>query len=1091
MSHSNELLKALLDRLAKQHTCTTVEAAALLTQHDWKEIEEREAFYLELNKALTHSRINIGGLQDCIQKHGSTILGGHAVFRSRVKGFLEWDGAESALSTLLQSGNAIPTIESIDHFVQLVIEHGFHSPEGNPSGGDAAYFTSVLLTAVFPDHFLGCRLTRWDWMARQFDLPPDSDMESYGKRIAVASAGARELAASSAFEEYFPSEHPLWTLGGLTFLLNREKELRQLVEEIALTADHDASLKTVYRRFKADRQAQFAVRLRHHRAAQLRKLLADPQAIDLETFNREVWVVWHSAFLDGKDVSSQLAHDASLSSEQLETLEQGLESGTLEVHGNCMWGSGTRIYGPMLTGGDEVRLKNVQRALTILNDDQMSPLAKAKDIETIPGFGQNIATGLAMTFHPDSFGIWNGPSSDAILKLGYQAADLDNFEQVISDVREVLGAEDFIELDYFFFLINQGYYEFEAKQPGWWICQGTMYDSEKAKGYLFAPMETANGRSVQHHDNLALMKPGQKILHYSGKAIRAVGTVRASAKEQTRPDTMPGEESGRLGYYVSVLYRDLKNPIKLDDIPDEWRTKGEQPFTRKGKVKQGYAFPVSQAFLKNLEQRFPELADPKELPPSSDRRIVKIAPGGGAKFWEECLSEGFICVGWGDVGNLLDFSSKEQFQERFEEVYRDVYNNHGPTISRKGNELWKLTELKPGDLVVANQGVSHVLAIGEVVEPTYEYLPSPSRDDHSHVIHVKWDTSVAKDIPKQGFWGTTTIADVPADLYEFIISKETIPTASTADYVEPSFADIKTRIQSKGLRISDRTLRRYHLSLKTRGFVILCGLSGSGKTWLAELYAEAIDAERELVPVAPNWTTNEDLIGYLNPMDGQYHDTGFSRFLRRASEHYEEAVAAGKIARPFHLILDEMNLARVEYYFAKFLSAMEQRSRTNDGKIELGGSTHVLLPPNLHFVGTVNVDETTHGFADKVYDRAQLIEITVDRDLLAEHLGKTPYTESLLSVWDAIGEVTPFAFRVLDEIKTYVDEATKLDVPWQEAVDEQLLQKVLTKIKGAEQRVENALQAFIEIATDKFPLSQAKANAMLEVLRHHGITSYF
>jgi hypothetical protein len=273
--------------------------------------------------------------------------------------------------------------------------------------------------------------------------------------------------------------------------------------------------------------------------------------------------------------------------------------------------------------------------------------------------------------------------------------------------------------------------------------------------------------------------------------------------------------------------------------------------------------------------------------------------------------------------------------------------------------------------------------------------------------------------------------------------------------------------------------------------VILCGLSGSGKTWLAELYAKAVGAEKELIPVAPNWTTNEDLIGYLNPMDGRYHDTRFSRFLRRAAAAYEEAKAAAVVARPFHLILDEMNLARVEYYFAKFLSAMEQRSRSGDARIDLGDDEQVSLPPNLVFIGTVNVDETTHGFADKVYDRAQLLEITVDREALRAHLGDVPYADVLMEIWDAVGDVTPFAFRVLDEVKSYVHEASNVGVAWTLALDEQLLQKVLTKIKGAEQQVQKALEQFIERCAERFPLSYAKANRMLGTLRSHGFTSYF
>lgn len=317
------------------------------------------------------------------------------------------------------------------------------------------------------------------------------------------------------------------------------------------------------------------------------------------------------------------------------------------------------------------------------------------------------------------------------------------------------------------------------------------------------------------------------------------------------------------------------------------------------------------------------------------------------------------------------------------------------------------------------------------------------------------------------------------------------------------FEDIKQRIAAQRFRIDERLLRRYHLGLETRKFVILSGVSGTGKTWLTQAYAEAISAEYLLVPVAPNWTTNEDLLGYFNPIDQKYHDTEFSRFLRAAETEYKQAQEEGRPAKPYHLVLDEMNLARVEYYFAKFLSAMEVRMREETAPIELGsneeiGKNELLLTPNLYFIGTVNVDETTHGFADKVYDRAQLIELTLDRQKLVDHLKEKACNEDcadvLMQVWDAVHSVAPFAFRVVGEIVTYVKQAEKLGVPWNEALDEQLLQKVLPKFKGVDSRVGEALEKFLQIAknnNNKLELSVTKAEDMLNKFKVHGFTSYF
>ena len=317
-----------------------------------------------------------------------------------------------------------------------------------------------------------------------------------------------------------------------------------------------------------------------------------------------------------------------------------------------------------------------------------------------------------------------------------------------------------------------------------------------------------------------------------------------------------------------------------------------------------------------------------------------------------------------------------------------------------------------------------------------------------------------------------------------------VPSETPTAYIEPDLETIRSRIEAEGLVVDDRTLRRFHLSLRSRGFVILSGISGTGKTWLAQAYACAVGGRELLVAVAPNWTTNEDLLGYLNPLSGAYHDTPFSKFLREAALEWESAVAAGREPVPHYLVLDEMNLARVEYYFATFLSALEVRQRDETASVQLGEEV-VPLPPNLRFVGTVNVDETTHGFADKVYDRAQLVELEAPLEAIQRHLAGSPLAETLLSAWEALHEVAPFAFRVVDDIRNYVDAAEAIGVEVEEALDEQMLQKLLPKVHGIDPRIEQALTGFIELCGDRFPLSSDKARRMRIRFNEHGSASYF
>jgi energy-coupling factor transporter ATP-binding protein EcfA2 len=142
------------------------------------------------------------------------------------------------------------------------------------------------------------------------------------------------------------------------------------------------------------------------------------------------------------------------------------------------------------------------------------------------------------------------------------------------------------------------------------------------------------------------------------------------------------------------------------------------------------------------------------------------------------------------------------------------------------------------------------------------------------------------------------------------------------------------------------------------------------------------------IAVRPDWRDNKSLLGYYNPLTGIYDDTLFLRFLLQAKAHYDIARSR---ALPHFVILDEMNLARVEYYFADFLSVLES-GRDNEGYSGEAIQLHsqdpeqtfgsrgltipqtIKLPPNLYIIGTVNMDETTHAFSPKVLDRAFTIE---------------------------------------------------------------------------------------------------------------------
>ena len=195
-----------------------------------------------------------------------------------------------------------------------------------------------------------------------------------------------------------------------------------------------------------------------------------------------------------------------------------------------------------------------------------------------------------------------------------------------------------------------------------------------------------------------------------------------------------------------------------------------------------------------------------------------------------------------------------------------------------------------------------------------------------------------------------------------------------------------------GLIFAPQLINRFIASLCTKPFVICSGLSGSGKTKLAQAFAQWITADESqylIVPVGADWTNREPLLGYPNALKKEEYvrpENGVLDLMIRAKQNIENSDEATK---PFFLILDEMNLSHVERYFADFLSTMESGDKIPLHKIENESQSipsSIRLPKNLFIIGTVNIDETTYMFSPKVLDRANTIEFRLTEKDLADFI---------------------------------------------------------------------------------------------------------
>ena len=404
------------------------------------------------------------------------------------------------------------------------------------------------------------------------------------------------------------------------------------------------------------------------------------------------------------------------------------------------------------------------------------------------------------------------------------------------------------------------------------------------------------------------------------------------------------------------------------------------------------------------------------------------------------------------------------------------------------------------------------------------------------------------------------ITECPNELLEIINAEFKKMTQSDLPFINSN--EIK-EIESNEFRIEDffnssklsgliyggNITTRFTVSLVSKPFIILTGLSGSGKTKLAQAFAKWIcetNDQINLVPVGADWTNREPLLGYPNALEeGKYvlPESGVLQLILRASKDSE---------RPYFLILDEMNLSHVERYFADFLSAIESEEeiKLHSGK---EGDLWNRVPPtieefpkNLFIIGTVNIDETTYMFSPKVLDRANVIEFRVskkemenfldspaDIDLsklagkgagmandfvkiatspAAKFSDKTSLSDELVKFFENLTEVgAEFGYRTANEISRFASLSEQLAEGWkfEHIMDAAISQKLLPKIHGSRRKLEKVLFRLGQLCLTegdaeellkkpesiiwesvKYPISFEKIIRMHKGLVENGFTSF-
>jgi 5-methylcytosine-specific restriction protein B len=399
---------------------------------------------------------------------------------------------------------------------------------------------------------------------------------------------------------------------------------------------------------------------------------------------------------------------------------------------------------------------------------------------------------------------------------------------------------------------------------------------------------------------------------------------------------------------------------------------------------------------------------------------------------------------------------------------------------------------KDKDILILSYGISESypplrkwnISNEKTIEKYFEEnnLGNPDRYGNSYVFKVYRTNN--KTINEEEF---------NKDLDKIIaIYKETIENYLITDRIIEEFqiSTFKQGLVTTGLLFSKEIILRFSASLLTKPFVILTGLSGSGKTKLAQAFVQWICKDKSqyrIIPVGADWTNREPLLGYpnaLNPKEYVKPDSGVLDLLIQANNRPDI---------PHFLILDEMNLSHVERYFADFLSVMESKEEIplySEGTVENDVPPKLKVPANLFIIGTVNIDETTNMFSPKVLDRANTIEFRVTQAEMKKFLGnikdinmdalngkgagmgksfldmaanKSFATTDIDSINAALvrffGELkktgAEFGYRSATEILRLINQLTVLDddLTTNQKIDIAIMQKLMPKLHGSRRKL--------------------------------------
>jgi hypothetical protein len=513
-----------------------------------------------------------------------------------------------------------------------------------------------------------------------------------------------------------------------------------------------------------------------------------------------------------------------------------------------------------------------------------------------------------------------------------------------------------------------------------WSWSGEMLQASESM--LGAPLDAGIGRpgvafATRRWAELAyLIRVTQKVKSLSGAdrkillsdpwaTAAMLDGVAGDAKPQMRhvlryllfPDVFEASATGRdkrdiVAAFLALSRKEIRqmNAVEIDRAILRIRREEESKRGATGRLS-FYQTPLKEVWR-------PEGADPADAPAV---RYWKISPGADAQLWPQSLRDGYISIGWNELGDLSD-CDRAEFDRRVDAQLE----LHGDWTRDGVEQVWRFLNIQEGDRIVANRGTAEVLGIGTVVGE-YFFVAGGT---HSHRLPVRWDDQRARQVSEYG-WRRTLI-EITGEKFNRILGANV--DVVTEDVSTPGETSVEARRSNepydldaalKELFIGRSQFEAILRTFRQKQNLIVQGPPGVGKTYFARRLAYCLLGEKDTSRVG--MIQFHQAFSYEDFVQG-YRPTG-SGFVLRDGVFFDFASKAHRDpGRDYVFIVDEVNRANLGKVFGELMMLIERDKRSSEWAVPLAyaapGSEPYFVPPNLYLLGLMNTADRSLAMVD-------------------------------------------------------------------------------------------------------------------------------